>query len=163
MMPTIRVDDDVYEALRNRGKTGDSFSDVLRPLLGLGSMGRRAPGPSSAKEGVKTGLDEGALGRLDQIASKYLPPHWNDAPQRRNQILATIATFVSQPSTTASVADRHLLAAKHVAATAHVKLTTVIDKCGRQLYGVGEPDQMGRFRTALMSIEADWRALEIRP
>src|SRR5260370_35772757 len=114
-MPTIRVDDDVYEELRNRGKTGDSFSDVLRPLLHLPrKAGPLIPvggsSPLSAFRREVRGLadqvsrqlgspksDAGDVTRLEQIVSRHLPSHWSDAPKHVDQILSVVAHGLSQP------------------------------------------------------------------
>ena len=34
-MPTIRIDQEIYDYLNEKGKTADTFSDVLRRELGL--------------------------------------------------------------------------------------------------------------------------------
>jgi len=164
MMPTIRVDDDVFEELRNRGKTGDSFSNVLRPLLGLALKKRRTTGRAAQMEKIPEHLRE-KLGlmssdtaeRLEELLSKHLPEHWNNAPMRRDHILSVVYEFLTKEPTSASITDRHLWATKRVADRDHVEVTTVLDKCGRQLYGVGESGQMEQFRAALARIEIEWR------
>ncbi len=164
-MPTIRVDDDIYEALRSLGKTGDSFSDVLRPILGINRTDARVGSSLAIASGaedeivhdlVDSGGDDKVLGEFAEVISRHLPKHWCDSPKRGTQILFVVSEFFKQP-TDLSTAVRHINAAKLVAERFGVKVTTVHDKCGRQLYGTGTADLIEHFRRALELIEVDWR------
>lgn len=163
VMPTIRVDDDVYETLRNLGRTGDTFSDVLRPLLGLGEKARGVPATVHQRQDERLTKElqsiagaHGSLDALEAIVSRYLPPHWADGRQRRDHILSVVIGYLTQP-TELPPAKRHTRATSEVAQRDRVTVQTIIDKCGRQLFGVGTPSQMEQFRDALTKIEADWR------
>jgi predicted CopG family antitoxin len=165
MMPTIRVDEDVYEALRNLGKTGDSFSDVLRPLLQLRHKKPRSRTPSAVAanadfEGVRDIIDtEGngeAIEEFIEVISRHLPEHWRTSTVRFRQIVFVVAKFLNQPGNL-STAERYLKAYRLVAEQFNVEATTVHDKCVRQLYGTGKPNLIEQFRRALERIEIDWR------
>ncbi len=69
-------------------------------------------------------------------------------------ILLVIARFLRTPQEW-STADRHLHAAKLVAEERGVTVQTIMDQCGRSLYGQGQLAY--RFRGALEKIEADYR------
>jgi len=165
MVPTIRIDDDVYEALRNLGKTGDSFSDVLRPLLRLGRKKTKSRAPSSVVtstglEGVHDMIDSGGndevVEQFVEVISRHLPEHWRNSTMRFRQIVFVVAKFLNQPRNL-STAERYLSAYRLVAENFDVEATTVHDKCVRQLYGTGKLNLIEQFRRALELIEIDWR------
>ena len=160
-MPTIRIDDDVYEVLRKRGKTGDTFSDVIRPLVGLPDP-RATPdtlAPEDVRELVKAldGVDEGdaMIEAFLDVISGHLPPNWADGQKRAQQILWVVVKFLAEPAEH-SIAERHNTAAKWVADRYGVALPTVHDKCARQLYGTSGAG-LSEFRRALEHIENDWK------
>jgi negative regulator of replication initiation len=158
MMPTIRVDDDVYEALRNLGKTGDSFSDVLRPLLKLPSHGRRkreARRPAAISQQLVERVEQRGA-ELVELISRHLPAHWSQGEKRRAHIMSVVINYLHEDNALPSV-ERHIRAARSAAEHFGVEVTTIHDKCGRQLYGVGSPNQMSEFRAALERIRAEWK------
>ena len=151
----IRVDDDVYDALNEMGRTSDSFNDVLRRLLHLPARDkqRRRPDPSVRPDDAK-------LVGLFDVVDKHLPTHWASSDSRAKQILFVVAAFLGA-SRNWSIAERHLHAVKKVAEQFQVTIQTINDKCGRQLFGTGAGlRQQESFRDALKSIESDFRKRE---
>jgi predicted CopG family antitoxin len=149
-MPTIRVDDEVHEALASRGTAADSLNDVLRRLLGLPDKQPELPG---LREAIQP--DEAELRDLFEVVSKHLPQHWATARGRMRQILLVVVEFMKTPGDW-PLEQREVHAAKQVAKRFGVALPTVHDKCGRQLYGTGSVGQMSQFCAALAAIEREW-------
>ena len=154
IMPMIRVDDEVYQHLNERGNTEDTFNDVIRRELGLPP---RKPsravtrGDSETMPSTATASGEyppTSIAALD----KHLPHHWSDTRARREQILDVFAAFLGMPKDW-GITKRHLAACKIVARQRGVTIQTVEDKCGRQLYGQGQ--LMQQFRAALEAAEAE--------
>ena len=160
MAPMIRVDDEVYEYLNQRGRTEDSFNDVIRRELQL------SPKRQSARQNSPT-LDDStpravaaALGSLlSEALDRHLPPHWSETPERRTQILEVVTLFLTTDKSWPT-ADRLVYAAERVAKERGVEVNTVKDKYGRQLYRTGTGQQTERFRLALEAVEKDLRSEE---
>lgn len=169
----IRVDDEVYAFLNGRGRTEDSFNDVIRRELGLTPKKLLARGrpeedlndvlprevdarihPTASAERSSPSEVCAVLHSEEIVASlnRHLSPHWSDTPARREQILELVLAFL-KTSRDWSTADRQLYAARQVAAAHRVEVNTVQDKCGRQLYGTGAGQQIERFRSALDRVE----------
>jgi len=150
----IRVDDEVYERLNELGRTEDSFNDVVRRVLGLASkkVNARALPSSSAVE--DKGVSEVRKDiELFGIIDRHLPAHWKETEARRDQIMEVVKNFLRMPSNI-PVPERHRKAAKEVAKGRGVEENTVLDKCGRQIFGTGS-GLVDQFRDALIRIEAD--------
>ena len=148
-MPTIRIDQDIYDYLNERGKTADTFNDVLRRELGLS---RKSPPKVPF---YRNHTEEATDAKMRQFADRHLPPHWAHTPARKKEILMVIEEVLRQPEDW-SVADREIAARKTVAKSLGIDSTTVRDKYTRQLYGNGG-DQGRRFRDALERIEQDFK------
>lgn len=156
-MPMIRVDSEIYELLNEKGRTEDTFNDVLRRELGLPSRksGRQSQAHlSPTTPPVGHAAARGANSELESVLHRRLPPHWADTPARKIQIVEVVQKFLQTPGNW-DTKDRHLYAVKAVAAERNLTIQTVADKCGRQLYGEGELQP--RFRRALDAIEMDLR------
>jgi hypothetical protein len=155
VMPMIRVDDEVYEYLNQRGRTEDSFNDVIRRELGL------SPKTQTARQGSKTdgprSMAAAPASKLSEALDRHLPPHWSETPERRAQILE-VATVFLRTDKSWPAADRLGHAAEHVAKDHDIEINTVKDKYGRQLYGTGTGQQTERFRLALEAVEKDLRS-----
>lgn len=151
MTRMIRVDDDVYEALATRGEELDTFNDKLRRLLSLPDLH-----VASLQNHGATKRGEQKLIELVEIANRHLPKHWSNSRARMYQILRVVAAYL-KGSNAQGPAERQLTAARDVAKDLGIDANTVQDKCGRQLYGTGTGQQLGRFRYALEKIEADYR------
>ncbi len=79
MSPTIRVDDDVYEALQERGIAFvDTPNSVLRRLMGLGDQEDQPEGPTTAER------SSGPAGR------SKAPPRRRSARKRKRAPTGTI-------------------------------------------------------------------------
>lgn len=153
MMPTIRIDQEIYDYLNEKGKTADTFSDVLRRELGLDQK----PTKGQIMRHLITGLaDDQRSHSVEAIrgaTDRHLPPHWASTPAREAQIIRVVKEFVRMPRNL-SVEDREIAARKRVAEFLGIDPNTVFDKYGRQLYGDGG-GQAAKFRTALRKIESD--------
>lgn len=151
MPPMIRVDDEVYEYLNQQGRTEDSFNDVIRRELGLELRKPAAAKPlASMDHEVKQAMDTNKLKAVEDALNRLLPPHWANAPKRRNQIFEVVSAFLHTPKEWGT-AEREVHAAKLVAERRGIDVNTVQDKCGRQLYGEGS--LMQQFRNALERLE----------
>jgi MoxR-like ATPase len=99
------------------------------------------------------------------LAAKYLPPDWDDAPSRREQILTVIGNFLDTPADLPTK-ERRLRAQKQAADAFGVQFNTIQSKCGRETYAdhVASSDDYQRehFDTALENIEAALQS-EIQP
>ena len=172
-MPTIEIDQDIYDHLNEQGRTEDTFSDVLRRKLALPlkPMSKRVPqlaghllelAQVSAPRGPRkdaprlSDVSSVADNRLHAILDRYLPPHWSDTAERQRQILMVVENTLGESGNVA-IAERELKARKEVAEKLGVNPNTVLDKYGRQLYGTGSP-QVQRFRAALTRIEKDYKS-----
>lgn len=154
MVPMIRIDEEVYEYLNQRGHTEDTFNDVLRRELGLGQKKSSRGGTRSMSGSTgTTRLEHLNALRLTPLLDKHLPPHWGDARARRDQILQVVEAFLNTPNEW-TTAEREVHAAKLVAKSLGVEVNTVQDKCARQLFGEGTV--MQHFHAALMAIELEW-------
>jgi hypothetical protein len=157
MVPMIRVDDEVYEYLNQRGRTEDSFNDVVRRELGLSPKRpavQQDPPGSSDEPGL--GAVAAALGGVLSALDRHLPPHWSETPERRTQILKVVTLFLTTDKSWPT-ADRLACAADRVAKEHGIEVNTVKDKYGRQLYGAGTGQQTERFRLALEAVEKELR------
>jgi hypothetical protein len=153
----IRVDDEVYEHLNQRGRTEDSFNDVIRRELGLPPKRQTTPQePQSPDDTNPRAVAKALAPVLLTALDGHLPPHWSETPERRAQILEVAMLFLTTDQSW-STADRQLHAARRVAKEHGVDVNTVQDKCGRQLYGTGTGQQIERFRSALEAVEKDFR------
>jgi len=92
-----------------------------------------------------------------QLADEYLPAGWDDAPSRREQILAVISNFLDTPEEMAT-RDRRLRAQEQAAQEFGVTVNTIQSKCGRETWENHVPSsddyQRQHFQTALENIEA---------
>jgi hypothetical protein len=150
----IRIDDEVYEYLNQRGHTEDTFNDVLRRELGLGQKKSSKGGTRSVSGSAGTTTQEHLnASRLTPLLDKHLPSHWGDTRARRDQILQVVEAFLNTPREW-TTAEREVYAAKLVAKSLRVEVNTVQDKCTRQLFGNGTV--MQHFHAALMVIESEW-------
>jgi hypothetical protein len=157
MTPMIRVDDEVYEQLNQRGRTEDSFNDVIRRELGLPSKKQAMPQDSrSTDDPNPRAIAEALAPALVAALDCHLPPHWSETPERRSQILEVATLFLTTDQSWSTV-ERQLYAARRVAKEHRVDVNTVQDKCGRQLYGTGTGQQIERFRSALEAVEKNLR------
>ena len=92
-MPMIRVDEEVYAALGNKGTAADSYNDVLRRELSLPD--RRVH--ELRRRGVMKS-DKQDLNDLMMTVDRHLPGHWSQAHTRMYQILRVVAGFMNAPS-----------------------------------------------------------------
>lgn len=152
MMPMIRVDEEIYEFLNQRGRTEDTFNDVLRRELGLGSKKRSGHRIDREHKVENQTKNSSGASSLTSLVDKHLPAHWRSTRARGDQILRVVTTYLRTPKEWDS-SRRELSAAQQVANELGVEVTTVQDKCTRQLFGDGAVIQ--NFRAALEAIEAD--------
>lgn len=149
MMPTIRIDQDIYDYLNERGKTVDTFNDVLRRELGV------EPKPVQKRPSQVGSSEVSAEGKLREVLDAHLPSHWVGTRAREEEIRMVIVEFLRLPGTW-TTKDREIAARKSVAERLGIDPTTVSDKYTRQLYGEGG-GQVRRFRDALERIEQDFK------
>lgn len=155
MAPMIRVDDEVYEHLNQRGRTEDSFNDVIRRELGLPAKRQALPQVSRSPNHLgPRAVAEALAPALTAALDRHLPPHWSETPERRAQILEVATLFLTTDQSW-STAERQLDAARRVAKEHNVEVETVQTKCGRELYGTGTGPLIERFRSALEAVERD--------
>lgn len=159
MAPMIRVDDEVYEYLNQRGRTEDSFNDVIRRELGLSPkrQAARQDPPASSDEPSPRAVAAALGSVLSEALDRHLPSHWSETPERRTQILEVVTLFLTTDKSWPT-ADRLVYAAERVAKERCIEVNTVKDKYGRQLYGAGTGQQTERFRLALEAVEKDLRS-----
>ena len=146
-MPTIRVDRQVRAYLAGRGGAGDALNDVRRRERWRGATARRRgrpPKPAAAER--PPSRDD-----LAPLLDRHLPARWRSSPARMAQILMLVRTVLDQPAGR-GIAEREQAARAAVAERLGIDPNSVLDKCGRQLFGTGG-DQLARFRAALESIE----------
>lgn len=72
-MPNILVDPDVVAALRERGKFGDTYNDVIRDVLGLPRLDVRVGGSRVGKAGSLVDIVAAGLLRPGQIVTWRRP------------------------------------------------------------------------------------------
>lgn len=151
-MPLIRVDDEVHECLRNRGRTAETYNDVIRRELNL------PPSPErSARGPVPATRNDPLLQRFVELLNKHLPKHWSHGNQRAFQIALVVAEYLKIPKNL-TPAERFAKATRAAAKERNIDFTTVRDKCTRQLYETGAGrNQTGQFLKALEAIERDHR------
>jgi len=154
MAPMVRIDHEVYEYLNQRGRTEDSFNDVIRRELGLPPKRQPKALSSSAGRGPDTEASDVQPQRLEEALDRLLPPYWSATRARRTQIREVALAFLRTPPQW-TTEERHLHAARQVASAHGIEVTTVHDKCGRQLYGTGSHPQIGQFRMALLRLEEE--------
>lgn len=150
-MPTLRVDRQVLDYLAGKAGPGESLNDALRRELWLGDSGQRRGRPPKVT-GEPAGArapdaDDGLAALLD----RHLPARWRAAPARRAQILMLVREVLARPAGR-SIALREQEARAAVAERLGIDPNSVLDKCGRQLFGTGS-DQLARFHAALEAIE----------
>ena len=76
MAPMIRVDDEVYEHLNQRGRTEDSFNDVIRRELGLPAKRQALPQVSRSPNHLgPRAVAEALAPALTAALDRHLPPH----------------------------------------------------------------------------------------
>lgn len=150
-MPNIRIDDEVYMYLNNKGKVEDSFNDVLRRELGLDHK--------KVEYRFKTNMPLHKEDRemLTGIVDKHLPSHWRATSARQKETLMVIERFLETPGL-GDVMERELRARKQVAKELNLTAETIQDKYCRQLYR-GQGSYILRFRAALEKIEEDFSRL----
>jgi hypothetical protein len=137
MMPVIRIDDEVQANLKQRAREGESPNDVLRREFGLAN---------------KENYDTSTLPEFIELLGGYLPGHWSSSNARAFQVAMVVAKYLKTPCNLTSI-ERYALAARAVADELKVHVTTVKDKCCRQLFGTRTGNQTGKFFAALERIE----------
>ena len=151
-MPTIRVDSQVLDYLTGKAGTGESLNDVLRRELWLGDSGQRRGRPRKPADVPANALAADADDGLAALLDRHLPARWRAAPARRAQIMMLVREVLARPAGR-SIALREQAARVAVAGRLGIDPNSVLDKCGRQLFGTGG-DQLARFHAALESLEA---------
>lgn len=146
-MPMIRVDEEVYQALKAVARTSGSMTNALRWKLGLPKKETRPPKPAKPQEEV--------LRAIFVVIDRHLPAHWAASREQMKQIMSVVAEFRRTPRDLPTQ-DRYIRAVKAVAEELGIDQRTVRDKCGRRLYGTGAGlRQTGRFLSELKAIETD--------
>jgi hypothetical protein len=148
-MPNIRVDEEVYGYLNERGNTEDTFNDVIRRELGLTTSSK-----SEAKMFAKTvsqsepteGVD---LEFIRKLMIRHFP-QFNPESKHGTQLLKHVVQFLVAPSNW-TTRDRQIAAAKRVAELEEVELQTVQDGAARRL-----DISIGEFRVRLEALEQEF-------
>ncbi len=156
MMPMIRVDDEVYQHLNDRGKTEDTFNDVLRRILGLEAKrrrsGERTPQERKARTTQTRSVPPNEMAELWSVIEKHLPPRLSNAVHRR-QIEKLVVSFLEAPADW-TTKDREISAARQVANEEGVTRETIQDGGTRRL-GL----DIEEFRRRLEAIEVEYQQL----
>ena len=129
MMPNIRIDDEVYKYINDRGKTEDTFNDVLRREFGLESAKKRLDElPTNEAGTLEYSEDEYQM--VEVLMEQKFPALNN--PVHKHQLVKWVLYYLLLPVDW-TVKNRSISAAKLLAKEEGVTRETIQDGGTRRL------------------------------